>query len=495
LVLWWQNESPAGDGTSWVKHSIGKNFHNTQTVEAADIDGDGDLDVIAGAGDDDEVAWWRNDGGDPIKWEKQTINKHFDWAHWVHVVDLDGDDRLDVLGAAYLDSEITWWRNAGGDPIEWERQRIDENFPGALMVHSADLDNDGDEDVIGTANNADEIAWWRNEGGHPITWTKQLISSDFIAAWPVYAADIDGDGDADVIGGSGDDIAWWENDVIEDNIARISEANFEPILHNRDWEARVDSINGIQMALVPAGCFMMGNVGGFIDEQPVHEVCIERDYWIAVTEVTNGQFAEFLNSQRVTLDKSTRWIDLVRYTFPGIGATPLEVFQDGGVWRTRAGYQNRPVGYVTWYGAAAFCAWRGGRLPSEAEWEYAARGPDGLIYPWGNRLVQENAVRIRERIAQVGSIPEAASWVGALDMSSSHFEWVSSIYKPYPYDPHDGREANIDLDSTSERVLRSGSWYHADIVPDTFTTTVRFSARPQSGGAVYGFRCVVDANN
>ena len=212
-INWWENKS--GDGSSWVEHPIDNNFKGTQSVAAKDIDGDGDFDVIGAAATDNEIAWWRNDGGAPIQWSKQTISKNFNVAHWVYSYDVDGDNDNDVMGAAAGANDIAWWRNDGKDPIVWVKQTLDYNFMGALTVHADDLDNDGDIDVIGTAGWAGHIAWWANDGNNPINWTKHIIENNFSDAWPIYTSDLDGDGDKDIVAGSSslNQIRWWENNL------------------------------------------------------------------------------------------------------------------------------------------------------------------------------------------------------------------------------------------------------------------------------------------
>ncbi len=160
-----------------------------------------------------QIAWWRNLGGETPNWEKQIIGEDFINAHWAEVGDIDGNGHIDVLGAAYNSDEIAVWFNDGENPIGWTKQVIDDQFDGALTVIPADLDDDGHLDVIGSANSGNSITWWRNDGGTPITWEKRVIKSGFFGAWPVAAADMDNDGDVDVVGG-GDKmktILFWEN--------------------------------------------------------------------------------------------------------------------------------------------------------------------------------------------------------------------------------------------------------------------------------------------
>jgi formylglycine-generating enzyme required for sulfatase activity len=208
------------------------------------------------------------------------------------------------------------------------------------------------------------------------------------------------------------------------------------------------------MALVPPGCFMMGSENGDPDEKPVTRICFGKPFWIDQTEVTQAQFKSL-----------------------GGKAAGASYFKG----------DNRPVERITWFLSRDFCAKRGARLPTEAEWEYAARGPDGLVYPWGNTFVARNVVfggNSGGQTANVGSKPSGASWVGALDMSGNVWEWTSSIYRLYPYDATDGREST---GGTAEpHVLRGGSWSFVEFY---LRSADRYGFDPSGADYIGGFRC------
>lgn len=263
-IAYWRNEG--GTPLQWTFLSIDDSIEVPLTVHAADIDGDGDLDVIGGGYDEALVAWYRNDGGRPIVWTKQIIDDDFPGAHqvyaedvdndgrpdvvcctqgenriawwrnvagqpehWpreiivtgflaassVYVTDVDGDGLRDVLGAGCSSpGKITMWRNRGGMPIDWERQDIDPDCALAHWVHAADMDRDGDTDVVGVSYTGNRIQWWRNEGGDPIQWTELNVTVGIYRPLVAHAADLDGDGDCDIMGtsGGGNKVFWYEND-------------------------------------------------------------------------------------------------------------------------------------------------------------------------------------------------------------------------------------------------------------------------------------------
>ena len=209
-ITWWENTT--GDGSAWVEHTVDGDFSSAESVYAADVDGDGDMDVLGAAEFDDEITWWENASGDGLVWTEHTIDGDFRSAHSVYAADVDGDGDVDVLGAASYFGEIAWWENTTGDGTAWTEHPVDDNYLSAYSVYAADVDGDGDIDVLGAAF-ADDITWWENTVGDGRSWTEHSVADDFDGAISVNAADVDGDGDLDVLGAAfnADDISWWEN--------------------------------------------------------------------------------------------------------------------------------------------------------------------------------------------------------------------------------------------------------------------------------------------
>jgi hypothetical protein len=211
MIAWWRNDG--GDPVSWEKCIIDTTFDGARSARAGDFNNDGLVDVVGAALLDHDVTVWYNSGD--TAWIEQIVDGNFLGAHMVRVSDVDSDGDLDIVGAAYMVNDIAWWRNDGGDPVVWTKQIIDGNFTSALGVHAEDIDGDGHVDVVGTSEGGDLVSWWRNDGNVPITWTEEIIATGFDGAWPVHAADIDDDGDMDVLAGAnyGDEVMWWESDL------------------------------------------------------------------------------------------------------------------------------------------------------------------------------------------------------------------------------------------------------------------------------------------
>ncbi|MCK5035821.1 MAG: VCBS repeat-containing protein, partial [Candidatus Sabulitectum sp.] len=196
-----------------IEHTIAPDFEDPTSVYAADVDGDGDTDVLGASDEADYITWWENTDGTGTAWVQHTVDGNFVDAQSVYAADVDGDGDMDVLGAAKFVDDITWWENIGGTGTAWVEHTVDANFDGAVSVYAADVDGDGDMDVLGAAEYGDDITWWENTDGAGSAWVEHTVDANFDGAVSVYAADVDGDGDTDVLGAAAfaDDITWWEN--------------------------------------------------------------------------------------------------------------------------------------------------------------------------------------------------------------------------------------------------------------------------------------------
>lgn len=235
---------------------------------------------------------------------------------------------------------------------------------------------------------------------------------------------------------------------------------------NASWTPIYRTFNDIEMALVPKGCFRMGSSDeqyeialqlceqaagqatcagiNFQAETPQTDMCFDTQYWVGRYEVTNAQYGSY-------------------GTFSNA---------------------DKPREEVSWNEAQTYCAGVGARLLTEAEWEYAARGPDGLIFPWGDEFIAKNVVYKLNAALQTANVTRnesGASWVGAQHMSGNVWEWTSTYYEDYPYSATDGRESMGRL-----LVIRGGSWGDGNSI---IRPAYRGKAAPDYRDEYTGFRC------
>ena len=206
-LAWWANN---GDGTGWTKDVISSGAAG-RGVAVADVDRDGTLDVVAAGGD--VVRWFSNDAGDGSAWTGSAIAgaASFGGARGVAVGDLDDDGDVDVAAVAETDGDVAWFESSSAGTV-WTRHDLDTTFPEANGVAIADLDGDGSLDVVALTDNPPDgdVTWWEVPAGtaHPI--------GAVVGGASLAVADIDRDGDLDVaVGGDGtapsDDVVWFEN--------------------------------------------------------------------------------------------------------------------------------------------------------------------------------------------------------------------------------------------------------------------------------------------
>ena len=293
----------------------------------------------------------------------------------------------------------------------------------------------------------------------------------------------------------------------------------EPVLHG--------DTKGIAMVLVPAGEFIMGSekVDGeglqkqygiekpiFVDEHPQQKIALEA-FMIDTYEVSNIQFKEFIlktkrllpfewghNGYGLTMEEAGRMnIDRLRK----IGADDFKLDMDTRkmsrkalmdvMQKAQAKRDAFPVTGITWDYANEYCKWRGQRLPTEAEWEKAARGPDGLEFPWGNdwnvaKTSTGEGGESEEGYAPVGSYPQNKSPYGAYDMAGNVWEWTSSWYDRYPGSTLENKDFGQNF-----KVIRGGAGSVGHYALSYFFRgATRQIADPKMTGEDLGFRCVMD---
>jgi formylglycine-generating enzyme required for sulfatase activity len=223
----------------------------------------------------------------------------------------------------------------------------------------------------------------------------------------------------------------------------------------------------------------MGSNVGDSDQQPSHSIYLH-SYWIDQTEVTNAMFAAFLNERGNQFEGNANWLN------PPENDDNLQVA--GGAWRAVPGYEEYPVVEVTWYGANAYCAWAGRRLPTEAEWEKAARGTSGGTLPWGGPLdcLYANYGGCNSQLKSVGSYAQGKSPFGVLDMFGNVWEWV---YDKYGTDYYRESPSTDPMGPASGKhhVLRGAAWDTTD--SNRLQITFRYNRDPNLTGGSYGFRC------
>ena len=251
----------------------------------------------------------------------------------------------------------------------------------------------------------------------------------------------------------------------------------------RNYLSKVALATPENMILIPKGFFLMGADGHGDDEAPQHKVYLDA-FYIDKYEVTAAEFAAFLNDV-----KSYKKF----YKDSKFGMLVLEK-----EFRPRKGLESYPINNVTWFGAAAFCKWKNRRLPTEAEWEKAARGTDGRFFPWGNSPITPEKARYRqswtEEIAHrvmvpVNSMPEGKSQYGLFHMLGNVKEWVDDWYDREYY-----KEENHNLNPKGQiggefRVLKGGSW--RDLRSFVYAS-FRNNSSPSAALDDYGFRCALD---
>lgn len=203
-------------------------------LASVDIDDDGDADLLGTSDAQRGILLWTNEGGDPPVLQRHVIDSDYPGGTSLHAADVDHDGDLDLVGAAQTPgNEVSWWRNNSETDEPWERFDVDGFFPVACNVFAADVDGDGWTDVLSTSWTQGRLNMWRHSGTDPVEWTEQTLATGLRGAHSAVAGDMDGDGDQDVVGTGandrevillrnlGGDPIEWGEEVIGDDLGGV----------------------------------------------------------------------------------------------------------------------------------------------------------------------------------------------------------------------------------------------------------------------------------
>lgn len=208
-VAWWNNTD--GNGT-FSKHVINSSFDGATNVFVADMDRDGDMDIVGAADDAADVVWWENDGSESFT--QHMINSSFGTgAFGLFVIDMDSDDDNDIVGGSFNPATIVWWENDGTGTFTQNMIDSGQSYP--IDIYAADIDSDNDIDIAAAIYTDGDFLWWENDGTEQFT--RHSLNTSMESARSVFIADVDSDSDMDVVGTSYSlgDVVWWENDGSE----------------------------------------------------------------------------------------------------------------------------------------------------------------------------------------------------------------------------------------------------------------------------------------
>jgi formylglycine-generating enzyme required for sulfatase activity/tetratricopeptide (TPR) repeat protein len=255
------------------------------------------------------------------------------------------------------------------------------------------------------------------------------------------------------------------------------------------------SEDDMEIVYIPAGEFQMGSKESVeADEKPAHPVSLDA-FWMDQTEVTNEMFLKFLNAKRAEFNfpngsREVHYENNKIFYLRKEGSSWDRILWDGEEFVLNdPTFADHPVVDVTWYGAKAYCEWVGGHLPTEAEWEYAARGPADYPYPWGDALPNGHLANYDNQVESTTTVDnyrEGASPFGVWNMAGNVFEWVNDWYSDKYYQ----RRIYVNPtgpDTGMYRVMRGGSWRNSD---NLIRVQNRSKFPPMNYGIYYGFRCI-----
>lgn len=249
---------------------------------------------------------------------------------------------------------------------------------------------------------------------------------------------------------------------------------------------RISEKDGMVMVFVPQGEFIMGGREEYW-ERPIHKVVLD-SYWIDQTEVTNAMYAKFVQETGYKTDAENKGCSyFVENYDTWVCINDVDWSHPRGPNSDNSGREDFPVVHISWNDAEAYCKWAGSRLPTEAEWEKAARGTDARTYPWGEKIdcSRGNFYGCTGDLVKVGSYESGKSYYGLYDMAGNVEEWVNDWYSETYYQKSPSTNPLGPNTDTFYRVIRDGSWGAGGAV----RSAARWRGIPSLTSSYIGFRC------
>ncbi len=208
---WYENDGQIPP--SFTEHFIAS-VNGAWKTFPIDLNGDDDVDVIASATSDNLLLWYESDGGAPPTFTEHVIDNDLDSARSPFGIDMNNDGDIDVVAAAFDDDTVAWYESDGADPPNFVQHVITTNANGVESVFAIDLDGDNDVDVLSASNNDNTFAWYESDGADPPGFTEHILTESASGAWDILGIDLDGDADIDILTSAllNDEIGWYEND-------------------------------------------------------------------------------------------------------------------------------------------------------------------------------------------------------------------------------------------------------------------------------------------
>jgi len=199
---------------SWQKYVISNNFENAHMVLIEDIDNDGNKDLIVSCGGTvNRIDWWKNNCGTPLSWHQNTVTKDFSFSQTIAAGDINGDGKIDIVAGSSGLHQVAWFKNEGGDSLTFTKNLITKNTELPHWVTICDINMDGFLDVISCGYSSAEISLWKNSGEDSVKWTRVFVDNNSSSPLTVVTADLNNDGLIDIIANSfsGDKLNIYKN--------------------------------------------------------------------------------------------------------------------------------------------------------------------------------------------------------------------------------------------------------------------------------------------